>query len=108
MSAPLFFRSSLISCMNETRSSESSPASTRVYDSVPVRLYRAFNRSKGDWHAKPGVEDSVSFSRENSERTVNRPSRHICRVLFRMILPELVLGIAFGDMKEISATSTLR
>ena len=31
-----------------------------------------------------------------------------CLVLWRMILPELVLGIARGAMKEINATSTLR
>src|SRR5271168_5347639 len=94
--------------MNTTRSRESSPASTRLYDSVPVRLYRAFNTSKDDWPSEPDVESSASLARENSESTVNWPSSHMCLVLWRMILPELVLGIARGAMKEINRSEERR
>src|SRR5208283_2108315 len=77
ISAPLSFRSSLSSCMNTTRSRESRPASTRLYDSRPVRLYLAFNSAKVECMSESHEQFPVSFSREKSERTVNLPSKQM-------------------------------
>ena len=94
--------------MNTTRSRESSPASMRLYDSWPVKLYLAFNAAKVECMSETDEEFPASFSREKLERTVNRSCSHICLVLWRMIFPELVRGIARGAIRQITATSTLR